>query len=112
MRDPLGEGFACTWRTRLIKVAAEVITRSRRVIVRLSSSWPYLDHFLHVGRAVNQPRILLVICGFTVRTRSSYNARITTRVKGEAADTPPPQTAPLLASRDRLNRAGVNNPGC
>ena len=27
-RDPLGEGFACTWRTRLIKVAAEVITRA------------------------------------------------------------------------------------
>ena len=26
-RDPLGEGSACTWRTRLIKVAAEVITR-------------------------------------------------------------------------------------
>ena len=37
-RDPLGEGFACTWRTRLIKVAAEIITRARRVIVRLSAS--------------------------------------------------------------------------
>jgi Transposase DDE domain group 1 len=48
-RDPLGEGFACTWRTRLIKVAAEVITRARRVIVRLSASWPHLDHFLDVG---------------------------------------------------------------
>ncbi len=41
VRDPLGEGFACTWRTRLIKVAAEVITRARRVIVRLSASWPH-----------------------------------------------------------------------
>jgi hypothetical protein len=51
-RDPLGGGFACTWRTRLIKVAAEVITRARRVIVRLSGSWPHLDHFLQVGRAV------------------------------------------------------------
>jgi Transposase DDE domain group 1 len=51
-RDPLGEGFACTWRTRLIKVAAEVITRARRVIVRLSSSWPHLDHLLKVGEAV------------------------------------------------------------
>ena len=48
-RDPLGEGFACTWRTRLIKVAAEVITRARRVIVRLSASWPYLDHFMAVS---------------------------------------------------------------
>jgi hypothetical protein len=48
-RDPLGEGFACSWRTRLIKVAAEVITRARRVIVRLSASWPHLDHFLAVS---------------------------------------------------------------
>jgi hypothetical protein len=54
-RDPLGEGLACTWRTLLIKVAAEVITRSRRVIVRLSGSWPHLDHFLRVSRAVNPP---------------------------------------------------------
>src|SRR4029077_19016988 len=51
-RDPLGEGFACTWRTRLIKVAAEIITRARRVIVRLSASWPHLDHFLAVSQAV------------------------------------------------------------
>jgi hypothetical protein len=54
-RDPLGEGFACTWRTRLIKVAAEVITRARRVVVRLSGSWPHLEDFLHVSRAVSEP---------------------------------------------------------
>jgi hypothetical protein len=56
-RDPLGGGFACTWRTRLIKVAAEVITRARRVIVRLSGSWPHLDHFLQVSRTVSQPPV-------------------------------------------------------
>ena len=56
-RDPLGEGFACTWRTRLIKVAAEVITRARRVVVRLSGSWPHLDHFLRVSRAVSGPPV-------------------------------------------------------
>lgn len=50
--DPLGEGFACTWRTRLIKVAAEVIVSARRVLIRLSGTWPYLDHFQHVSRAV------------------------------------------------------------
>ncbi|WP_406700888.1 IS1380 family transposase [Singulisphaera sp. Ch08] len=54
-RDPLGGGFASTWRTRLIKVSAEVITRARRVIVRLSSSWPHIDHFMEVSRAVNMP---------------------------------------------------------
>ena len=53
-RDPLGGGFACTWRTRLIKVAAEVITRTRRVVVRLSASWPYVEEFLHISRIINQ----------------------------------------------------------
>lgn len=52
--DPLGEAFGCTWRTRLIKVAAEVITRARRVIVRLSASWPHLEHFRKVGELVRQ----------------------------------------------------------
>jgi hypothetical protein len=56
-RDPLGGGFACTWRSRLIKVAAEVITRSRRVIVRLSGSWPHLNHFLQVSQAVSRLRV-------------------------------------------------------
>lgn len=56
-RDPLGEGFACTWRTRLIKVAAEVSTRTRRVVVRLSGSWPHLDQFLRVSRAVTPPGV-------------------------------------------------------
>jgi hypothetical protein len=43
--DPLGEGQPCTWRSLLIKVAAEVIVSSRRVLVRLSASWPYLDWY-------------------------------------------------------------------
>jgi hypothetical protein len=51
-RDPLGEGFACTWRTRLIKVAAEIIVSARRVLIRLSGTWPHLDHFESVTRAV------------------------------------------------------------
>lgn len=52
--DPLGVGFASSWRTRLIKVAAEVIVRSRRVIVRLSGSWPHMEYFLQVSRAANR----------------------------------------------------------
>jgi hypothetical protein len=51
-RDPLGEGFACTWRTRLIKVAAEIIVSARRVLIRLSGTWPHFDHFENVSRAV------------------------------------------------------------
>jgi hypothetical protein len=56
-RDPLGGGFACTWRTHLIKVAAEVITRARRVIVRVSGSWPHLEHLLRVSQAVSRPPV-------------------------------------------------------
>jgi len=47
--DPLGEGHPCTWRTRLIKVAATVHESTRRVVVRLSSSWPYLEHYRRVA---------------------------------------------------------------
>ena len=50
--DPLGEGQPCTWRTRLIKVGARVLETTRRVIVQLSSSWPYLNHYCQVGRQV------------------------------------------------------------
>jgi hypothetical protein len=47
-RDPLGKGHPCTWRTLLIKVAAEVVVSARRVVVRLSSSWPHLDWYQRV----------------------------------------------------------------
>jgi len=43
--DPLGEGQPCTWRSLLIKVAAAVTVSSRRVVIRLSASWPYLDWY-------------------------------------------------------------------
>jgi hypothetical protein len=50
--DPLGEGHACTWRMRLIKVAARIQVTARRVRVFLSGSWPFLNHFRDAGRAV------------------------------------------------------------
>ncbi len=52
--DPLGEGQPCTWRTRLIKVAACVRETSRRVVVELSASWPYLEYFQRVGQRILQ----------------------------------------------------------
>ena len=51
-RDPLGRGQPCTWQTRLIKVAARVTERARRVLVELSGSWPYLDHYRRVSEQV------------------------------------------------------------
>jgi hypothetical protein len=51
-RDPLGEGHPCTWRMRLIKVAAEIVVRSRRIVVKLAGSWPYLDHYRRVAESV------------------------------------------------------------
>jgi len=47
--DPMGEGQPCTWRTRLIKVAATVRESTRRVVVQLSSSWPYLINYRRVS---------------------------------------------------------------
>jgi hypothetical protein len=54
-RDPLGEGHPCTWRTLLIKVAAEVIVRTRRIVVRLSSSWPHLDWYRRACQRLCNP---------------------------------------------------------
>jgi hypothetical protein len=50
--DPLGEGFACTWRVRLIKAAAEIVVSARRVLVRLSASWPYAEEYRRISQAV------------------------------------------------------------
>jgi hypothetical protein len=54
-RDPLGEGHPCTWRTLLIKVAAEVVVRTRRIVVQLSSSWPHLGWYLRVCERLGDP---------------------------------------------------------
>jgi len=51
-QDRLGEAHPCTWRTCLIKVAAEILVSARRVVVRLAGSWPYLEHYRRVARAV------------------------------------------------------------
>jgi hypothetical protein len=51
-RDPLGRGQPATWRSRLIKVAVEVIVSTRRVLVRLSSSWPHVEGLFRIGRLV------------------------------------------------------------
>jgi len=51
-RDPLGQGQPCTWQTRLIKVAARVTQSTRRVVVKLSGNWPYLEHYRRVSEQV------------------------------------------------------------
>lgn len=51
-QDPLGQGQPCTWRTRLIKVAARVTESARRVVIQLCGSWPYLEHYRHVSQRV------------------------------------------------------------
>ncbi|HEY7312146.1 MAG TPA: hypothetical protein VH643_22470 [Gemmataceae bacterium] len=54
-RDPLGEGQPCTWRTLLIKVAAEIVVRTRRIVLRLSSNWPHLDWYRRVCARLRDP---------------------------------------------------------
>ena len=38
--DPLGEGHPATWRMLVIKVAAEVVVSCRRIVIRVTGSWP------------------------------------------------------------------------
>jgi Transposase DDE domain group 1 len=52
VRDPLGEGQPDTWRLLLIKVAASVVVSCRRIVVRLSASWPNRQFFEQVSRHV------------------------------------------------------------
>jgi hypothetical protein len=51
-RDPLGEGHPATWRLLLIKVAASVVVSCRRIVVRLSGSWPHQHYFEQVRQHV------------------------------------------------------------
>jgi hypothetical protein len=51
--DPLGGGQPGTWQTRLIKVAAEVVVSTRRVLIKLSPHWPHLNHYRHIGAEVH-----------------------------------------------------------
>ena len=44
-------GADSTWRTWIIKVAAEVMVSTHRVVIRLSSTWPDLEEFLKVAQA-------------------------------------------------------------
>ena len=53
-RDPLGEGHPATWRLLLIKVAASVVVSCRRIVIRLSGSWPHQRFFERVGQHVCQ----------------------------------------------------------
>jgi hypothetical protein len=54
-QDPLGKGQPCTWRSLFIKVAAEVVVSSRRVVIRLSSCWPHLEQFRQVWERLRAP---------------------------------------------------------
>ena len=47
-RDRLAQAQPCTWRSLLIKAAAEIVVSARRVVVRLSAHWPNLKHFQRV----------------------------------------------------------------
>lgn len=50
--DPLGEGQPATWRLLLIKVAAAVVVSCRRILIRLSGSWPHRNTFEHIRQHV------------------------------------------------------------
>src|SRR5262245_31622651 len=51
--DPLGRGQPATWRLLLIKVAATVMVSCRRIVVRLSGTWPNRAFFEHISQHVS-----------------------------------------------------------
>jgi hypothetical protein len=42
-------GQPCTWRLRIIKVAAEVVQSTRRIVVKLAANWPWRDLYESVA---------------------------------------------------------------
>jgi hypothetical protein len=54
-RDPLGRGRSCIWCTLLLKVAAEVVVSTRRILVRLSSNWTHLCWYRRVCERLSGP---------------------------------------------------------
>ena len=54
-QDPLGKGQPWTWRSLFIKVAAEIVVSSRRIVIRLSSCWPHLDQFQQICERLHIP---------------------------------------------------------
>ena len=43
--EVLRVGQPCTWRLKLIKVAAEIVQTTRRIVVKLAANWPW--HFFY-----------------------------------------------------------------
>jgi hypothetical protein len=60
--DPLGRGQPATWRLLLIKVAASVIVSCRRIVVRLSGTWPNRDFFEHISQHVSSRPAVAHFC--------------------------------------------------
>lgn len=54
--DPLGEGHPCTWRSRLIKVAAQIVVTTRCIRVKLSGCWPFLNFYRDIAQAIRSLR--------------------------------------------------------
>lgn len=50
MPKVLRTGQPCTWRTRLIKVAATVIQSTRRILVQLPAQWPWWSYYQMVSQ--------------------------------------------------------------
>ena len=51
--EVLQSGQPCTWRTHVIKVAAEIVQTTRRVVIRLAAKWPWWRFYKAVsGRSI------------------------------------------------------------
>ena len=57
-RDILGGGQPATWRRMLIKVAVQVVQSGRRILIRMSTSWPHLEQFQQVFQRLLAARVL------------------------------------------------------
>ena len=83
-RDPLGEGQPATWRLLLIKVAATVVVSCRRIVIRLSGSWPN-QHFFERVRQSRRAGIGVQPYLTSGPDEASHNAKNSMGVRGRCA---------------------------
>ena len=95
------------WRTRVVKVAAEVVATTRRVVVRLAAQWPHWDAYRAVAARANgvpvharlTPRSPGPTVGVRGRSARAGPGRVPDRPRNDsAADTAPSAGAALKNS--------------
>ncbi len=106
--EVLRKGQPCTWRTQVIKVAAEIVQSTRRVLVKIAANWPLVGDIS--GR--RRPLAAATLDGLKPMTirRNLYGGKGALRAE-RAEKSSPPALRGRKSRPTPLGTSDVNNPG-